>query len=169
MYRAGDLALGVSSSLPSQGDGRDLHPGDRGVRHPLVLGVRVGLAPGYHLVVVALDAARRRGSDDLDDRYKCKHREQLGQHASHRFAPPVCHHGPGAPSELLEQLGATHHSVNLTSLVENLIHLARASAAVSRAVVQSLQTQKIYQPHAHLHSSVGQTAQVTHFPAELDR
>ena len=76
-----------AADCASRGDGRDLHPGDRGVRHPLVLGVRVGLAPGYHLVVVALDAARRRGSDDLDDRYKCKHREQLGQHARHPRAP----------------------------------------------------------------------------------
>ena len=80
-------ALRVASSLPSRGDGRDLHPGDRGVRLPLVLGVRVAPAPGYHLVVVALDAERRRGSDDLDDRYKRTHREQLGQHARHPRAP----------------------------------------------------------------------------------
>ena len=57
---------GASSSLPSRGDGRDLHPGDRGVRHPQVLVGCVALALGYRVVVVALDAGRRRESDDLD-------------------------------------------------------------------------------------------------------
>ena len=56
-------------------------------RHAQVLVGRVALAIGYRVVVVALDAGRRRGSDDLDDRYKCKHREQLGQHARHPRAP----------------------------------------------------------------------------------
>ena len=49
-----------------EGDDRDLHPADRGARHSLVLVVRVALAPGYRIVVVALDAGRRRESDDLD-------------------------------------------------------------------------------------------------------
>ena len=59
-------ALRVASSLPSRGDGSGLHYVDRGVRHPQVLIVRVARALGYHLVVVALDAGRRHGSDDVD-------------------------------------------------------------------------------------------------------